>query len=152
MSNETLLALAEVPGIAGVKDSSGNLAQSLDLLRRRPERFAVLTGDDASFFTTLAHGGDGGILASAHVGTAQFLEVYARMAANDHIGARAAWGPLEPLVAQLFAEPNPMPIKHCLWRQGLIRSPECRLPLTRVSEGLGREPDRLARGVADLAA
>ena len=73
MSNETLLALAGVPGIAGVKDSSGSLAQSLDLLRRRPAGFAVLTGDDASFFTTLAHGGDGGILASAHVETAQFL-------------------------------------------------------------------------------
>jgi 4-hydroxy-tetrahydrodipicolinate synthase len=152
MSNETLLALAGVPGIAGVKDSSGNLAQSLDLLRRRPAGFAVLTGDDASFFTTLAHGGDGGILASAHVETAQFLHVYARIAANDHVGARAAWRWLDPIVARLFAEPNPMPIKHCLWRQGLLRSPECRLPLTRVSEGLARELDRPAPGVPPLAA
>ena len=152
LANETLLALAELPNIAGVKDSSGNLAQSLDLLRQRPEGFAVLTGDDANFFTTLAHGGDGGILASAHVDTGRFLEVYARMAANDHFGARAAWRRLEPLVALLFEEPNPMPIKHCLWRQGLIRSAECRLPLTCVSEGLGRELDRVVRGAGDIAA
>ncbi len=154
LSNETLLGLAELPTIAGAKDSSGNLAQSLDLLRRRPEGFAVLTGDDAHFFTTLAHGGDGGILASAHVDTEAFLEVYRRMAANDHVGARAVWSRLEPLVALLFKEPNPMPIKHCLWRRGLIRSAECRLPLTRVSESLGTALDRMtaAASVAVQAA
>ena len=102
--------------------------------------------------TTLAHGGDGGILASAHVDTGRFLEVYARMAGNDHVGARAVWGRLEPMVALLFREPNPRPIKRCLWRQGLIRSPECRLPLTRVSDALARDLDRLVRGVPDVAA
>ena len=151
MDNDTLLSLAGVPNIAGVKDSSGNLAQSLDLLRRRPAGFAVLTGDDANFFTTLAHGGDGGILASAHVGTGRFLEVYRRMAANDHAGARAVWRELELQVALLFREPNPMPIKHCLWRQGLIRSAECRLPLTRVSDALARELDQLAVEVRETA-
>jgi 4-hydroxy-tetrahydrodipicolinate synthase len=110
------------------------------------EGFAVLTGEDAYFYTMLAHGGDGGILASAHLETARFLEVHERMAANDHRGARAAWSRLEPLVPMLFREPNPMPIKHCLWRQGLIRSAECRLPLTRVSATLGAELDRVASG------
>ena len=149
MDNDTLLSLAEVPNIAGVKDSSGNLAQSLDLLRRRPAGFAVLTGDDANFFTTLAHGGDGGILASAHVGTGRFLDVLRRMAANDHIGARAVWRELEPLVTLLFREPNPMPIKHCLWRRGLIRSAECRLPLTRVSDGLAHDLEGLLARIRD---
>jgi 4-hydroxy-tetrahydrodipicolinate synthase len=143
LANETLLALAEVPNIAGVKDSSGNIAQSLDLLRRRPEGFAVLTGEDAFFYTMLAHGGDGGILASAHVETATFLSVYERMVANDHQGALKAWARLEPLVPLLFKEPNPVPIKHCLWRQGLIASAECRLPLTRVSDALAKDLDRL---------
>jgi len=152
LANDTLLALAEHPNIAGVKDSSGNLAQSLELLRRRPEGFAVLTGDDAHFFTTLAHGGDGGILASAHVETARFLDVYRRMAANDHVGARAVWARLEPLVALLFREPNPMPLKHWLWRRGLIASAECRLPLTRVSDALARELDRAAGELEERAA
>jgi 4-hydroxy-tetrahydrodipicolinate synthase len=149
LTNESLLTLAEVPNIAGVKDSSGNIGQSLDLLRQRPAGFAVLTGEDAFFYTMLAHGGDGGILASAHLETATFLSVYERMAANDHQGALKAWSRLEPIVPLLFREPNPMPIKHCLRRQGLIASPECRLPLTRVSDALARELDRLVpAGVA----
>jgi 4-hydroxy-tetrahydrodipicolinate synthase len=143
LANETLLALAEVPNIAGVKDSSGNVGQSLDLLRQRPPGFAVLTGEDAFFYTMLAHGGDGGILASAHVETATFLSVYERMVANDHQGALKAWSRLEPLVPLLFKEPNPVPIKHCLWRQRLIASAECRLPLTRVSDALAKDLDRL---------
>ena len=143
LANETLLALAEVPNIAGVKDSSGIIAQSLDLLRQRPPGFAVLTGEDAFFYTMLAHGGDGGILASAHVETATFLSVYERMVANDHQGALKAWSRLEPMVPLLFKEPNPVPIKHCLWRQGLIASAECRLPLTRVSDALAKDLDRL---------
>lgn len=143
LANETLLALAEVPNIAGVKDSSGIIAQSLDLLRQRPPGFAVLTGEDAFFYTMLAHGGDGGILASAHVETATFLSVYERMVANDHQGALKAWARLEPMVPLLFKEPNPVPIKHCLWRQRLIASAECRLPLTRVSDALAKDLDRL---------
>jgi 4-hydroxy-tetrahydrodipicolinate synthase len=64
------------------------------------------------------------------------------MAANDHHGARAEWSRLEGLVPLLFAEANPVPIKWCLRRQGLIASPECRLPLTRISAGLADALDR----------
>ena len=142
LANDTLLQLAELPNIVGVKDSSGDLAQSLDLLRRRPEGFAVMTGEDAYLFTMLAHGADGGILASAHLATERFVAVHDRMSANDHRGARAEWSRLEPLVPLLFKEANPMPIKHCLWRQGLIKSPECRLPLTKISPGLAADLDR----------
>jgi len=144
LANETLLALAELPNIVGVKDSSGDIAQSLELLRLRPGGFTVLTGEDAYFYTMLAHGGDGGILASAHLETETFVAVHDRMAGNDHLGARALWAKLEPLVPLLFKEPNPMPVKHCLWRLGLIRSPECRLPLTHVSPALGRALDATA--------
>ena len=145
LANDTLLRLAELPNIVGVKDSSGNLAQSLELLRQRPAGFAVMTGDDASFYTMLAHGGDGGILASSHVHTEKFVAVHARMAANDHRGAHAIWSELETLVPLLFREANPMPVKHWLWAAGLIRSAECRLPLMRVSAGLAAELDGLAR-------
>jgi 4-hydroxy-tetrahydrodipicolinate synthase len=149
LANDTLRALAELPNIAGVKDSSGDVAQSLALLRQRPDGFSVLTGEDAYYYTMLAHGGDGGILASAHLETEAFLAVYKRMAANDHHEARAIWSTLEALIPRLFKEPNPMPVKHCLWRRGLIRSPECRLPLTRISPGLARELDEIICAVAD---
>jgi 4-hydroxy-tetrahydrodipicolinate synthase len=137
LANDTLLRLAERHrNIVGVKDSSGSLAQSLDLLRRRPPGFAVLTGEDPLFYTMLAHGADGGILAAAHLATRDFVAVFEAMRANDHHRARALWSRLEPLVPLLFQEANPMPLKYCLWRQGLLHSPECRLPLTRVSVAL----------------
>jgi 4-hydroxy-tetrahydrodipicolinate synthase len=142
LDNDTLLRLAELPNIVGVKDSSGSLVQSLDLLRRRPDGFAVMTGDDAVYYTMLAHGADGGILASAHVATERFVAIHERMTANDHHAARAMWARLERVVPLLFKEANPMPIKHCLWRAGVIASPECRLPLTRVSAALADVLDR----------
>lgn len=141
LSNDALLELAEVPNIVGVKDSSGSLAQSLELLARKPDGFSVLTGEDALYFTMMANGADGGILAASHIMTGRFLEVGRRFADDDLAGARAAWAPLAAFVPLLFAEANPMPIKHLLWRQGLIASPECRLPLTRISDGLARRLD-----------
>src|SRR5947207_12390399 len=141
LSNDSLLELANVPNIVGVKDSSGILTQSLDLLARKPAGFSVLTGEDALYFTMLANGADGGILASSHLATERFLDVGRRFAANDVAGARTAWAPLAALVPLLFAEANPMPIKYLLWRQGLIASPECRLPLTKISDGLARRLD-----------
>ena len=141
LSNDSLLELAEVPNIVGVKDSCGILAQSLDLLARKPAGFSVLTGEDALYFTMLANGADGGILAASHIQTDRFLEVGRRFAANDIAGARAAWAPIAQQVPLLFAEANPMPIKYLLWRQGLIASPECRLPLTKISDGLARRLD-----------
>jgi 4-hydroxy-tetrahydrodipicolinate synthase len=148
LTNETLLRLAELPNIVGVKDSSGSLTQSLDLMASRPAGFSVLTGEDALFFPQLCSGADGGILASAHVATDRFVNIAHHVAANDHLGARAIWQPLQRFIPRLFEEANPMPIKHCLWRQGLIASPECRLPLTSVSVELGRILDRM---LGDLA-
>jgi len=136
LANDSLIELAEIPNIVGVKDSSGSIAQSLDLLARKPADFAVLTGEDALYFTMMANGAEGGILAASHLATERFVEVGRRFAANDLAGARAAWAPLASFVPLLFAEANPMPIKHLLWRQGLIASPECRLPLTRISDAL----------------
>ena len=152
LTNDTLLELAQLPTIVGVKDSCGSLAQSLDLLRRRPEGFAVLTGEDAWTYTMLTHGADGGILASAHLATGLFVDIYERIVANDHRGARGVWSRLETLVPLLFKEANPMPIKYCLWRLGLIRSPECRLPLTRVSSALAAELDLALQEMAQEAA
>ncbi len=142
LANDTLLRLAEFPNIVGVKDSSGDLAQSLELLSLRPDGFTVLTGEDSMFYTMLSHGADGGILASCHIATRQFVAVAERMAANDHHGARALWAPLARMIPQLFREANPIPIKHCLWRRGLIASPECRLPLTPISPDLARALDQ----------
>lgn len=143
LSNDSLFELAQVRNIVGVKDCCASLPQTIDLLRRKPADFAVLTGEDALFYTTLALGGEGGILSSAHYRPKTFVEVFRRMSDNDHQGARTLWSTLEEATRLLFKEPNPMPIKHWLWRCGLIRSRECRLPLTKISSGLAVQIDRL---------
>ena len=141
LGNETVMRLAELENIVGIKDSAGNITQSLELLANKPTGFSVLTGEDHLFFPLLCSGADGGILASSHVATDRFVEIARLVAANDHQAARAIWTPLQQLIARLFEEANPMPLKYCLWRQGLIASPECRLPLTAVSAGLREDLD-----------
>lgn len=145
LSNETLLSLAEVPNIVGVKDSSGSITQSLDLLASKPEGFSVMTGEDALFFQLLCSGADGGILASSHIATDRFVAIADLVAANNHQAARSNWASLKGFISKLFQEANPVPIKHCLWRQGLIASPECRLPLGSVSSALAGELDEWLR-------
>ena len=144
LGNEALLRLAASPNIVGVKDCCADAAQSFALLRDRPAGFSVLTGEDAWFHTALTLGADGGILASAHIRTRDFASVAAMLKAGDLSGALTVWRGLSDLTRLLFAEPNPAPIKHWLWRTGLIDSPELRLPMTGVSGELAARIDRAA--------
>jgi 4-hydroxy-tetrahydrodipicolinate synthase len=147
LGNAAMLELAARPNIVGVKDCSADMAQSFDLLHRKPPGFAVLTGEDALFHPMLTQGAEGGIIASAHVETRTFAAVHELLREGDGPGALAAWRAICDLPRLLFAEPSPAPIKHWLWRAGLIDSPEVRLPMIPVSEGLatriGYEVERL---------
>lgn len=143
LANDTLLRLAEIPTIIGIKDCCADPAQSLDLIRRKPAGFAVMCGEDAQFHVALAQGADGGILASAHVETERFATIHA--AHRDDGDTRTAlklWHDLSDLPRLLFAEPSPAPVKYWLYRQGLIDSPEVRLPLTQVTPALAERIDR----------
>ena len=75
LTNETLLQLAEHPNIVGMKDCCADRAQSIELLRRRPAGFRVLTGEDAQYHEALTDGADGAILLSAHLETEAFASV-----------------------------------------------------------------------------
>jgi len=141
LGNEAMLRLAEHPNIAGLKDCSADRDQSLDLLRRRPAGFAVLTGEDAQFHEALIDGADGGILASAHVETETFARIRELVVAGERDAARAHWRSVADLTRLLFSEPSPAPIKYWLWRTGLIDSAEVRLPMTEVSAGLSARLD-----------
>lgn len=136
LGNETMLRLAALPNIVGVKDCCADMAQSFDLLRHKPEHFAVLTGEDAHYYSALSHGADGAILASAHVHTARFAAIGSRLQSGDQAGALAIWQGLADIPRLLFSEPSPGAIKHWLWRAGLIDSAEMRLPMVPVSEQL----------------
>jgi 4-hydroxy-tetrahydrodipicolinate synthase len=141
LGNEAMLRLAEHPNIAGLKDCSADLEQSLDLLRRRPAGFAVLTGEDAQFHEALIDGADGGILASAHVETETFARIRELVVAGERDAALSHWRSVADLTRLLFSEPSPAPIKYWLWRTGLIDSAEVRLPMTQVSAGLAAHLD-----------
>ncbi len=142
LGNEAMLRLAAHPNIVGLKDCSADRTQSLDLLRRRPDDFAVLTGEDAQYQEALADGADGGILASAHVETETFAKIWRLMAAGERAAALTLWQSVDELTRLLFAEPSPAPIKYWLWRTGLIESAEVRLPMTEVSTELAARLDR----------
>ena len=143
MANDTLLRLAELPNIAGVKDCCADQEQSFDLIRAKPPSFSVMTGEDALFYAALTQGADGGILASAHIDTARFASVREYLRQRRSARARCAPGAtLADLPRLLFAEPSPAPIKHWLWRAGLIDSPEVRLPMTQVSDALAARIDQ----------
>ena len=143
VENDTILRLSELPNIAGIKDSCGNIGQTLELLRLRKPAFSVFTGEDILFYSNLVHGGSGGILASAHLRTADFLRVHELVSKNDHRQALLAWNGLAEFIPLLFREPNPAPLKYVLARKGLIRSEAVRLPLAPISNGLKAALDAL---------
>jgi 4-hydroxy-tetrahydrodipicolinate synthase len=146
LADDTLLALAEHPNIAGMKDCCADRAQSRELLRARPADFRVLTGEDADYFDALDDGADGAILLSAHVETETFAAVFTHLKAGDREAALVCWQDVSELTRLLFAEPSPAPAKHWLERTGLIASAEVRSPMVEVSAELATQLDReLAR-------
>ena len=130
LSSQTLLQLASVPGIIGVKHAAGAVDHdTIMLMADRPGDFAVLAGDDVFASPLLALGAAGGILASAHLCTGEYADLIAAWHSGRAGQARELGHRLAPLSAALFAEPNPVVIKGVLHAQGRIPSPAVRLPL-----------------------
>jgi 4-hydroxy-tetrahydrodipicolinate synthase len=142
LGNEAMLQLAAHGNIVGVKDCCADTLQTVELLRKRPPGFSVLTGEDTLFYGALMRGADGAILASAHVETEAFAAVRQRLLAGDQLGAAAEWRRLSEVPQLLFAEPSPAPLKYWLWRAGLIDSPEVRMPMVPVGADLAGSIDR----------
>ena len=145
IENETIYKLAELDNLVGIKDCCANLKQTTDLLLNPPKDFSILTGEDVLFYNTLLLGGDGGIMASAHLRTNDFIKVYNLIKSNNHVEALKIWKELYKFIPFLFKEPNPAPVKYCLMKQGLIDSDEVRLPLTTISDELKVELDNLIK-------
>ncbi len=141
LSAATLRRLAGLPGVAGLKYAPGVInADTIALLARPPVRLAVLGGDDPFIAPLLALGAAGGILASAHLATADFARLIRLWQAGDVTAARALGGRLSALSAALFAEPNPAVIKGVLHAQGRIPTAAVRMPLLPASPAASPPP------------
>ena len=130
LSLATLRALAGIEGIRAVKDCGGDARKTQALIA--DGRLAVLAGEDHQIFTTLCQGGHGAIAAAAHLHPQRFVEMAVAVRSGDLPAARALHHALAPMVAALFAEPNPGPVKAVLAALGQI-GPTVRAPLTPAS-------------------
>ncbi|WP_037585269.1 4-hydroxy-tetrahydrodipicolinate synthase [Stenoxybacter acetivorans] len=133
MSNDTILRLAEIDNIIGVKEATGNLGRACDLFKRAPADFAVYSGDDASALAFLLCGGHGIISVTANVAPKAFAEMCHAAMSGDIAKARWLNDPLQKLHVDLFCEPSPAPTKWALAKLGKIR-PISRLPIIELSE------------------
>jgi 4-hydroxy-tetrahydrodipicolinate synthase len=129
----TLMRLAEIPNIVGVKEASGNIGQIGDVAARMPDGFALLAGDDAITIPLIALGGCGVISVVSNEIPGPMTELARRANAGDFAGARAIHRKYLPLMQVNFIEPNPTPAKWAMGRMGLL-NPVCRLPMVPPSE------------------
>jgi 4-hydroxy-tetrahydrodipicolinate synthase len=129
LSNDTIVRLAEVPGIIGLKDATGDMPRVADLLTRVPASFALYSGNDDSALALIALGGHGVISVTANVAPREMAELCAAALAGDIKAARAINNRLLPLHFKLFVEANPIPLKWAMQRMGLIEG-GIRLPMT----------------------
>lgn len=132
LANDTALRLAAVPNIVGIKDATGNIERSSDLIRRVPEGFAVYDGNDATAMALMLSGGHGVISVTANVAPRLMRQMCDFALAGEALKARAINNQLLPLHHKLFVESNPIPVKWVLGKMGLI-PPGLRLPLTPLS-------------------
>ncbi len=133
IGNDTALRLAQIPGIVGIKDATGNIARGCDLLQRIPAGFAVYSGDDVTALALLLLGGHGTISVTANVAPRLMHEMCTAAFAGDLARAREINTRLFRLHIDLFVEANPIPVKWAVARMGLIND-SLRLPLTILSD------------------
>jgi 4-hydroxy-tetrahydrodipicolinate synthase len=132
ISNDTVLRLAQIPNIVGIKDATGNIERGSDLLQRAPQDFAIYSGDDASTLALLLLGGHGTISVTANVAPKLMHEMCAAALNGEVERARAINYRLLGLHRNLFVEANPIPVKWAVARMGLARN-VLRLPMTPLS-------------------
>lgn len=132
IANSTVLRLAQIPNVVGIKDATGDMGRGTDLLRCVPDGFAVYSGDDVSALALMLLGGHGVISVTANVAPRLMHEMCAAVMADDFQTARQINNRLLRLHTDLFVEANPIPVKWAVARMGLIGS-GIRLPLTALS-------------------
>jgi len=147
----TLRRLAEIDNIVGVKEASGNLAQVAAVVHHVPERFAVLSGDDAVTIPVIALGGRGLISVSANEIPTEMTQLVRNALNGNFASARDIQRRFFPLLEVNFIESNPIPVKAAMAAMGLLE-PVWRLPLVAPSPASQKKIESVLDGLGLLAA
>ena len=133
MLHDTVLRLAQVPGIVGIKEATGNIERAQWLIREVPEGFAVYSGDDPTAVALMLCGGQGNISVSANVAPKLMHELCVAAIAGDVRRAMEIQFKLLPLHKHMFVEANPIPVKWAMARMKLCGG-TMRLPMTPLTQ------------------
>jgi 4-hydroxy-tetrahydrodipicolinate synthase len=132
MQHETVLRLAQVPGIVGIKEATGNIERAQWLIRDVPKGFAVYSGDDPTAVALMLCGGQGNVSVTANIAPRAMSQLCKAAIAGDAEGAMEIQRKLMPVHKWLFVEANPIPLKWAMARMGLC-GPHLRLPMTPLA-------------------
>jgi 4-hydroxy-tetrahydrodipicolinate synthase len=132
LQHDTVLRLAQVPGIIGIKEATGNIERAQWLIRDLPKSFAVYSGDDPTAVALMLCGGAGNISVTANVAPRLMHELCVAAMKGDIATAMKIQFQLMPVHKNLFVEANPIPVKWAMNRMGLS-GPALRLPMTELS-------------------
>ncbi len=133
LQNDSVLRLAQVPGIIGIKDATANIERGTDLVKRAPRNFSIYSGEDSTALALILLGGHGVISVTANVAPKLMRQMCAAALVGDVKKARELNLKLLPLHQRLFVEANPIPVKWALAEMGMIEH-GLRLPLVPLSE------------------
>ena len=134
MLHDTVLRLAQLPGIFGIKEATGNLERAQWLIKETPAEFSVYSGDDPTAVGLMLMGGQGNVSVSANIAPRLMHELCVAAIAGDVKRAMTIQMQLLPIHKQLFVEANPIPVKWAMKRLGLCND-AMRLPMTRLTRG-----------------
>ena len=132
MQHDTVLRLAQVPGIIGIKEATGNIERAQWLIRDVPAHFSVYSGDDPTAVALMLCGGKGNVSVTANIAPRLMHELCVAALAGNIQRAMQIQFQLMPVHKHLFVEANPIPLKWAMARMGLC-GPTLRLPLTPLS-------------------
>ena len=135
MAHDTVLRLAQVPGIVGIKEATGNIERAQWLIKAAPEGFAIYSGDDPTAVALMLCGGHGNVSVTANIAPRLMHDLCMAALSGNPRAAMEIQNRLLPLHKGLFVEANPIPVKWAAAHMGLC-GPAIRLPLTELSAPL----------------
>ena len=150
MLHETVLRLAQVPGIVGIKEATGNLERAQWLIRDVPAHFSVYSGDDPTAVALMLCGGKGNVSVTANIAPRLMHELCVAAVAGNAKQAMEIQRKLMPVHKQLFVQANPIPLKWAMQRMGLCGG-ALRLPMTPLEPQFEAQVEDALRGAGLLS-